>query len=84
MGERADPHSPTTLAYGSSMCSLMRDLLTQTTKCAAYLGSYSRDGFECSPCKLVLQSKCVCVCVFMHMLHTEYHNTHSTSKVFGK
>lgn len=61
VGERAEPHSPTTLAYGSSMCSLMRDLLTQTTRCAAYLGSYIRYGFECSLYKLALQSKYVCV-----------------------
>ena len=38
---------PPTIAYGSTMCYLMRDLLTQTTKCVAHLRSHGRGVFAC-------------------------------------
>ncbi len=45
---------PPTIAYGSTMCYLMRDLLTQTTKCVAHLRSHGRGVFACVACKLTL------------------------------
>lgn len=41
-----------TIAYGSTMCYLMRDLLTQTTKCVAHLRSHGR-GVFCVCCMQV-------------------------------
>lgn len=46
------------------MCYLMRDLLTQTTKCVAHLKSHGRGAYVCV-CYMQFDSiKCVCVCVW--------------------
>ena len=43
--------APQTIAYGSTMCYLMRDLLTKTIKCVARLKSPGREVFASVACK---------------------------------